>query len=226
METKFYILYKTTNLKNNKFYIGVHETFNLEDGYLGSGKKFKNSLNYHGKENFKREILEYFNDSKSMYSREREIVNEELLKNRKCLNIGLGGKCAHRGFISKEHQLKCQRAAANSTNKKRWSDNRESNVEKLKGRLKGNTYAMGSNSFTGKVHSDETRKKMSNTKKKNGAQKGKRNSQYGTSWITKDTQNKKIQKTDLDNWIVLGWISGRYRSTEICNRISKSMKLK
>lgn len=36
---KYHYLYKTTNLITNEFYIGVHSTYDLKDGYLGSGKK-------------------------------------------------------------------------------------------------------------------------------------------------------------------------------------------
>lgn len=56
--TKIYhILYRTTNIINNKEYTGVHSTNNLEDGYLGSGRKFKAALKKYGKDNFKRTIL-------------------------------------------------------------------------------------------------------------------------------------------------------------------------
>lgn len=37
-ENKYYLVYKTTNLINGKFYIGVHETYNLNDGYFRFGK--------------------------------------------------------------------------------------------------------------------------------------------------------------------------------------------
>ena len=38
---KHFIIYETKNLKNGKIYIGMHETDNLNDGYLGSGKHLK-----------------------------------------------------------------------------------------------------------------------------------------------------------------------------------------
>ena len=57
---KYHYLYKTTNLVNGKYYYGMHSTNNLNDGYLGSGSYLRNAIHKHGKDNFKREIIEMF----------------------------------------------------------------------------------------------------------------------------------------------------------------------
>ena len=49
---KYHFLYKTTNLINNKYYYGMHSTYKLDDGYLGSGKRLRYSIRKYGKENF------------------------------------------------------------------------------------------------------------------------------------------------------------------------------
>jgi hypothetical protein len=51
-------------VKNDKYYIGMHSTNDLNDGYVGSGKRLWFSINYHGKENHACEILEYCKDRK------------------------------------------------------------------------------------------------------------------------------------------------------------------
>jgi hypothetical protein len=56
-EWKFHFLYRVINVENEKYYIGVHSTDNLDDGYLGSGTKLKKSIQYHGRKSHKREIL-------------------------------------------------------------------------------------------------------------------------------------------------------------------------
>lgn len=52
------IIYKTTNIINNKIYISVHNNTNPK--YLGSDEKLKRAIKKYGKENFIRETIEEF----------------------------------------------------------------------------------------------------------------------------------------------------------------------
>jgi hypothetical protein len=56
---KYHYIYKITCNVSNRYYIGMHSTDNLEDGYFGSGKRLWFSINYHGKKNHSKEILEF-----------------------------------------------------------------------------------------------------------------------------------------------------------------------
>ena len=91
MTKQYHYIYKITCLINQKFYIGLHSTNNINDGYFGSGKRLWFSINKYGKNNFKFEILEYLSDRESLIKREKDIVNEELLLDPLCMNIKIGG---------------------------------------------------------------------------------------------------------------------------------------
>ena len=52
-------VYKTSNLTNNKIYIGKRQKSNFDNYYLGSGKKLKSAIKCYGKENFKCEVLQW-----------------------------------------------------------------------------------------------------------------------------------------------------------------------
>jgi group I intron endonuclease len=62
------VIYKTTNLINGKQYIGKDTKNNSK--YLGSGTFLKKAIKKYGRENFKKEILEYCNDENHLLQRE------------------------------------------------------------------------------------------------------------------------------------------------------------
>lgn len=90
-KAKYNYFYKITNLLNEHFYYGVHSTDNLEDGYMGSGKRLHYAYKKYGMQNFKKEILKFFDSSSEAYKYEAEMVTEELIRNPECYNLKLGG---------------------------------------------------------------------------------------------------------------------------------------
>ena len=91
-QKKYHYIYRTTNLINRKYYIGMHSTDDLNDEYMGSGTYLKRSINKYGKENFNFEIIEFLLNREFLKNREKEIVNEEQLKNELCMNLKIGGE--------------------------------------------------------------------------------------------------------------------------------------
>jgi hypothetical protein len=215
---KYHYIYKITCNITNRFYIGMHSTDDLDDGYFGSGKRLWHSINYHGKENHVKEILEYLPSRQLLKEREKEIVNEELIGNVMCMNLVVGGEG---GYISEEG-VKKGREKCNEILKEKYgddymkkmmlqyhsslsSDEKEKRTRKIVKRLKEIDF--NHKTFKGKNHSDETKRKIGETN--SVKQFGEKNSQYGTCWITKDNINKKIKKKDLDSFIKDGWVKGR-----------------
>ena len=88
---KYFIVYKTINIVNGKFYIGVHNTDDINDSYLGSGKILKYAIKKYGIENFKRDILKIFDNKEESYNYEKELVGKNLVENFECYNIKQGG---------------------------------------------------------------------------------------------------------------------------------------
>lgn len=102
-----YIVYKTTNLINNKIYVGVHRTNpDINDGYIGCGvtkkdqkkkiKGFPKAVAKYGYSNFKRETLFEYPDTeegmKAAYAKEAEIVTLEFIKRKDTYNLTVGGQ--------------------------------------------------------------------------------------------------------------------------------------
>ena len=88
---KYYTIYQTTNLINNKIYIGLHATDNINDSYLGSGVFLKKAIKKYGYTNFKKEIIFVFDNKTDMIKKEKEIVNESFITRKDTYNMSKGG---------------------------------------------------------------------------------------------------------------------------------------
>lgn len=199
-EKKYNYIYKTTNLKNGKFYVGMHSTNNLNDGYLGSGTRLRRSIRRNGIEHFKLEIIEWFDSREQLVEREKQLVNDALLKEPMCMNLKEGGsgglhkmtpeqaKLWHSMGGKKSAELHKEKRSVETSirNKQLWKD----------GIFKYNGW------WIGKTHKIETIEKM----KGHDRQLGEKNSQYGSQWINDGNNNKKIKQIDI---IPNGWKLGR-----------------
>ena len=87
------IIYRTTNLLNGMIYIGQHQTNDLNDGYMGSGKDLKRAIKTHDKINFKTEILFNYDNFEEMNDKEIELVNKEFVLREDTYNLIIGGYC-------------------------------------------------------------------------------------------------------------------------------------
>lgn len=158
----FYYLYKITNLVNNKIYVGVHQTNNLNDEYFGSGLNLHRAIKKYGKENFFKEILEYFPNETLMFEREKQLVNSAFVESSNTYNIVEGGNGSFsyiNSLPNQGHKLGQQKEAAqiagikhknrmlndpeykknhnkknSESNRMRWATDRSKNIN-----TKGNT---------------------------------------------------------------------------------------
>jgi hypothetical protein len=202
----FYTIYKITNKINNKVYIGKHQTKDLNDGYMGSGKLINAAIKKYGIENFEKEIIFQFDNEADMNAKEAELVTEEFCLSGNSYNLCSGGHGGwsyvnRTGLRTKGHTEETNTKRSN-TLKGKWPS--ELAIKKLK-----EAHVAGKIQYSntkGMKLSEEHKRKIGNANSKH--QKGVNNSQFGTMWITNGKENKKI-KRDSDI-IPEGWYKGRH----------------
>lgn len=196
-----YIIYKIINKINNKFYIGVHKTKDINDDYFGSGHYIKAAIQKYGKENFNKEILHVFTNKVDAYKKEKELVTEDLVKSNMCYNIKEGGS----GGFDHVRAANLHRSTRGLKIIHNIVTNKIKKVkpEDLDSYLQDG-WALGfspialqrmSNSGKVKIQSPEHRKKNSEAKK--------------NSILMLDTQNnikKFIKKDNIKEYLNNGWI--------------------
>jgi len=190
----------------------MHSTENVNDGYLGSGRRIKAEVKKYGKENFVKEILERLPSREMLKAREAEIVCEELRNNPLCLNLKNGGE----GGFTKEQ---CLKIWSDPTRRKKqgerisncWKDPQyRANCSKSSSSTMSLSHANGKmryDTFLGKTHKAETKIKVG--AKNSVHQTGEGNSQFGTCWVTDGVKPVKIKKEQLDEYLAKGFKRGR-----------------
>lgn len=221
---KHYVIYQVTNLLNGKIYIGKHETFDINDDYMGSGKLVKRTIEKYGVENFKKEILFDFETEEEMNLKEKEIVNEKFLSRDDVYNLTRGGYGSF-SYINK---------SGFQGGKAKYNGKLFVNVFGLNGKgrevfrkliltdsefksffskqvSRGLRKKIEKDGFwwKGKHHTRETKLKMSLGK--SGKGKGSENSNYGKHWWKDPTDKSKSMSIRDGDPVPEGWVRGRWQ---------------
>lgn len=159
MENHVFVVYKVTNLQNQKFYIGVHKTKDPHDRYMGSGVAIKNAIAKYGIDSFKKEILLVTEFKEEAYLRERELTVDFMKTSN--YNMKLGGV----GGFTRENSLK-----GNAASLKRMTT-AERSANGKKGYLKANNDPVecgrkGGLANRGKPKSEEHKQRLRDSWKK------------------------------------------------------------
>lgn len=195
---KYHLIYKTINLKNNKYYIGCHSTNNINDTYLGSGKALKRAIKKYGRSSFKKEILEFCNSEKEMFLREQQMITEEIMNDIMSYNSSLGGRGGYKN-ISKKGKQAISKARKNKV-VARLEDDKYIAVDKdefIKNKMHGTTYqkvvAIDKNGKNIVVNSEDFYKKCMN-----GVTKGKTvfKDKDGNTFMV-DPNNERVKNGEL-----------------------------
>lgn len=180
----FYYLYKITNKINNKIYIGVHKTKNMNDGYMGSGKALLSAFELYGKDNFEKNIIAEYNSEEELFAAEASIVNEDFVKREDTYNISLGG-CGGWSFV-------------NSTISEETIEKRANGIRRHYEEAEDGYRCGTDNPFFGKTHTEETKKQISNNKKQfyaNGGEHPKGNLGKSHTEETKKQISDRLKQT-------------------------------
>lgn len=259
-QRKYNYFYRIENKIDGKFYYGIHSTDNLNDGYMGSGRRLREAMRIFGKNNFTKEILKFFDSRGQASDYEARMVTEELVLDDNCYNVRCGGDyglCIG-GILVKDKDGNFFKVFRNNEQYKSgelttstyglvpvfdktdetyklidvetfktkrenfitYSDGKvvvkdeDNNISRVS--IDDERYINGTllPIWCGKKHTEESKKKMSETHKQNHHQQGTKNSQYGTCWVTKNGDNKKISQKEIDTYIKNGWTKGRFVSKD------------
>lgn len=217
---KYHVIYKTTCLVNGHYYIGMHSTDNLDDGYMGSGKKLWQSIKRHGVENHKCEIIEYLPTREALRIREAELVNVELITELDCMNIALGGSGGWEVWnasLSPEKRSELGKLGG-FANRHLWSDETKQRVKQKLSETTTLAKLWGQNDQRLKegrekailvAASETSNAKRKATMQEHGHSQGEKNSQFGTCWIRNAEGARKIRKEELETYLSQGYIKGR-----------------
>lgn len=223
---KYHFVYITVNLVNGKWYIGKHTTSVIDDNYKGSGKIIRRAVEKYGEENFRCEIIRFFETADDAFDYEKELVTESVVKDQSSYNIRPGGS----GGFSDVDRIKARQVIATTLRGKSFEERygHEKSVEMkknlsekgklLKGRsnywLKDKTYE--------EIHGEEKANDLKLVRRNKchwlGADHaGSKNSNFGNTWSDEKKKALSVHFKNSDRnkgtfWVTDGLMSVKLKS--------------
>ena len=199
-------VYKTTNLKNGKIYIGQKKSKYFIEDYFGSGNLIQQAVKKYGKSSFKVELLEYCKDKTTLDDKERYYIK---LLNSQDLTIGYnladGGQGGDLGEISRKHISDAIKGTVRSEEQKRQISNTLKNKHY---HLSSEQKRLISEANKNKIVSEETRLKMSLANKR----RPKTSYKSGTKNKIAITNGLEVKYIDKYSPIPEGWYKGNCKT--------------
>lgn len=235
-------IYMTTNLVNGMRYIGQHSSKEFDKYYYGSGRLIKEALSEFGHDNFKCEIIEWCKTYEELNTREIYWINFYKADSREDFyNLAYGGsnsKYALKGenhpFYNKKHKKESidkmsisKRGKNNPMYGKHQSIETKCKISEAQIGCKNHMYGKHEESYWfNKTRSEDTKKKISETRIKSNIALGINNPFYGKHhnketrdmisniqkgriYINNGINTKRVKPEELDNYLSNGWIKGR-----------------
>ena len=222
-----FLIYKITNIINNKYYIGQHKTRNPLDNYFGSGTLLNYAIQKYGIQNFKKEILFDFDNFDEMNIKEQELVplSSCYPYNNMSYNLKEGGnqgqfseltikrmsennKKENNPFYGKQHSIETinkisqvKKGSIPPNKGKKMSEEQKQKLRKPKSDISKYKNRIA---HLGKKVSIKTKQKISM------ATKGENNPCYGRKWMYNPTTKDKIypKKEECQKYLEQGYIFG------------------
>lgn len=185
VDKQYNFIYKTTNIINGKIYIGQRSTNIIpkNDLYLGSGVVLKKAIKKYGRENFKREILEFCDTLEDLDKREIYLIDKYNSHIPIGYNISKGGSGGYidrdvydemsKKLKGRKHSIEQHKKVIESKRLNNTLNHSQETKDKIS--ISGRLYKQSeeyknkpkishdgeNNSFFGKHHSEEVKKRLS-----------------------------------------------------------------
>ena len=220
-------VYKTTDLRNNKIYVGQHKSKVFDTNYYGSGIIIKEILNKYGNQVLNCELIEECDTADELNDREIYWINKlNCLDESVGYNLATGGAFGnsgyHKGMCGKSQSDKQKNAARDYQLN---NPKTEQMKQKMSVKMKGNTNAKGGKGMKF-IHIDyDTQKRVHPSELdyylSNGWELGKcqrvidnQKKAYlekykNGSYINKNGKIKFVDNKELDKFLSKGWIIGK-----------------